>query len=68
MLKLRLIISLATSVDVEHVFSHARIVIPHLQNQLSPKTVHRIMCVGAWSHEDLSDLKALKVLMAIKDD
>ena len=43
------IISPATSVDVERVFSHGRILLSHLRNWLSPQTTCSLMCLQAWS-------------------
>ena len=44
-----LTISLATSVDVEHVFSKGRIILSHVQNGLSIQSTHGLLCLGAWS-------------------
>jgi hAT family C-terminal dimerisation region len=42
-------IFLATSVDVERVFSTGRIILSHLRNRLSVQSIRALMCVGAWS-------------------
>ena len=39
----------ATTVDVEHVFSKGRILLPHVRNRLSAQSTRALMCVGAWS-------------------
>jgi hypothetical protein len=44
-----LTISLATSVDVERVFSKGRIVLSHVQNGLSVQSTRALLCLGAWS-------------------
>ena len=44
-----LTISLATSVDVEHVFSKGKIILSHVQNGLSIQSTHALLCLGAWS-------------------
>lgn len=40
---------LATSVDVERVFSRGRLVLSHVRNRLSAQSTRAILCVGAWS-------------------
>ena len=40
---------LATSVDVERVFSQGRIILSHLRSRLSVQTIRALMCVGEWS-------------------
>ena len=40
---------LATSVDVEHVFSNGRLVLSHVRNGLSVQSTRALMCLGAWS-------------------
>ena len=42
-------INLATSVDVERVFSQGRILLSHLRSRLSVQSIRALMCVGAWS-------------------
>lgn len=41
---------LATSVDVEQVFSHGRLLLLHVHNRLSAQTTWALMCLGDWSH------------------
>ena len=40
---------LATTVDVERMFSQGRIVLSHIRNCLSSQSTRALMCVGAWS-------------------
>jgi len=40
---------LATSTDVEHVFSKGQLVLLHIHNWLSVASTHALMCLGAWS-------------------
>lgn len=40
---------LATSVDVERVFSEGRILLSHLRSRLSVQSTRALMCVGVWS-------------------
>ena len=44
-----LIFLLATSVDVERVFSKGRLVLSHIRNGLSVQSTRALMCLGAWS-------------------
>ena len=39
----------ATSVDVERVFSKGRILLSHVRNRLSVQSTWALMCLGAWS-------------------
>jgi hypothetical protein len=52
MLQFQLLIygrKVATSIDVERVFSQGRILMSHIQNCLSLQTAHALMCLGDWS-------------------
>ena len=56
---------IATSVDVERVFSHGRIVLSHLRSRLSVQSTRALMCLGVWSalgYVKDSDIKAVVVL------
>jgi hypothetical protein len=44
-----LIISPATSTDVERVFSRGRILLSHIRNRLSAQSTRAIVCLGSWS-------------------
>jgi len=51
----------ATTVDVERVFSHGRLVLPYVRSRLNVQSTQALMCVGAWSLLGLineSDIKA----------
>jgi len=39
----------ATSVDVEHLFSHGRLVLSHVCNRLSVQSTCTLLCLGSWS-------------------
>lgn len=61
---------LATSVDVERVFSKGRLLLPHVRNRLSVNTIRALLCLGDWSkkgyiHE--ADIKAAAKLPDIRD-
>jgi len=38
----------ATSIDVEHLFSHGRLLLSHVHSHLSPQSVHVLLCLCAW--------------------
>jgi hypothetical protein len=62
---------LATSVDVERVFSQGRIVLSHLRSRLSVQSTRALMCLGAWSALGFvsdSDIKAVVRLPEIPAD
>ena len=40
---------LATSADVERLFSRGRLVLSHVRNRLSAQSTRAILCLGAWS-------------------
>lgn len=40
---------IATSVDVERVFSKGRLVLSHIRNGLSVQSMRALMCLNAWS-------------------
>jgi hypothetical protein len=40
---------LATSVDVEQVFSYGRLVLPHVRNRLGVRSTCTSLCVSSWS-------------------
>src|ERR1700678_2511626 len=44
-----LLIFVATSVDVEQVFSQGRIILSHLRSRLSVQSTRALMCIGVWS-------------------
>ncbi|KIM53583.1 hypothetical protein SCLCIDRAFT_74190, partial [Scleroderma citrinum Foug A] len=40
----------ATSIDVECLFSHGRLLLSHVRSRLSVKSTRALLCLGAWSH------------------
>ena len=63
-----LLTKLATSVDVERVFSQGRIVLSHLRSRLQVQSTRALMCLGIWSRLGYvkdSDIKAVVVLPGI---
>lgn len=62
---------LATSVDVERVFSKGRLVLSHIRNRLTVASTRALMCLGAWSILGLvedADIKAVANLPDVMDD
>ena len=62
---------IATSVDVERVFSQGRIVLSHLRNRLSVMSTRAVMCLGVWSclgYVKDSDIKAAVTLPVVHVD
>lgn len=44
-----LIISIATSVNVERLFSRGRLVLSHTRSRLSVTSTRALLCLGSWS-------------------
>jgi len=66
-----LIPSLATSVDVECVFSKGRLLLSHVRNRLTVDSTWALLCLGEWSrlgfvHKE--DLQAAAVLPELKEE
>lgn len=62
--------AVATSTDVEFVFSQNRILLSHTRNQLYAQTTQASMCLGAWSVLGLvkdSDIKSAAVFPDVED-
>ena len=58
---------LATTVDVERVFSRGRLVLPHVRNRLAVQSTRASLCVGVWS--SLGLVKDSDIKMSVgKDD
>ena len=61
----------ATSVDVECVFSHGHLVLSHVQSWLSVQSTHALICLGSWSLKGLvmdSDVLAVGFLADVEGD
>jgi hypothetical protein len=57
---------LATTVDVERVFSRGRLVLPHVCNRLGVQSTRASLCVGQWS--SLSLVKDGDIKMSLGRD
>jgi len=56
---------------VEHIFSHGRLVLSHVRNQLSSQSTWALLCLGSWSLQDLvvdSDVLAITALEEVEGD
>lgn len=56
---------LATSVNVERVFSKGRILLSHLRSRLSVQSTRALMCLGVWSRMGYvkdTDVKSATIL------
>ena len=63
--------SIATSVDVERLFSQGRILLPHLWNGLSAQSVRALLCLGDRVRLDLvqdDDVQHVTAEAEVKDD
>ena len=45
----KLTLPIATSIDVERLFSRGRLVLSHVRNCLSVQSTHALLCVGLWN-------------------
>ena len=64
--KIELIYLLATSMEVEHVFSQGRLLLSHIRSRLSVQSTRALMCLGVWSKLGFitdSDIKAVVVVL-----
>ena len=62
---------IATSTDVEHVFSQGRILLSHIRNRLSSQSICALMCLGGWSRLGLvkdKDILAVTTFAEIEGD
>lgn len=60
-------IVLATSVDVERVFSKGRLILSHVRNRLSVDTTRALMCLGNWSKQGQVSDDVLKAASKLPD-
>jgi hypothetical protein len=66
-----LLSQLATSVDVERVFSQGRLLLSHIRSRLSVQSTRALMCLGVWSQLGFvtdSDVKAAVILPELHAD
>ena len=61
----------ATSVDIEHVFSRRCLFLSHVRSWLSAQSTHVLICLGSWSLKGLvmdSDVLAVSSLADVEGD
>ena len=66
-----LIYILATSVDVEHIFSWGRLILSHVCSHLSAQSTCALICLGSWSLLGLikhSDVVVVTVLPKVEEE
>ncbi|KAJ2927840.1 hypothetical protein H1R20_g9248, partial [Candolleomyces eurysporus] len=54
----------ATSVAVEHVFSKGQLIISHIRNRLSGQSTRALLCLGAWTKQNL--VKSLDLIEVLR--
>jgi len=62
---------LATSVDVERVFSRGRLLLSHIRNRMSAESTRALLCLNNWGKQGFikqEDLKAAAVLPEVNDE
>lgn len=58
-------IFVATSVDVERLFSRGRVLLAHVRNRLCAQTIRALLCLGSWSRLGLvkdADIKKVTIM------
>jgi len=63
--------AIATSTDVECVFSQGQVLLSHIHNWLSSQSIQALMCLNSWSRLGLvkdKDIFAVTVLAEIEGD
>ena len=58
---------LATSVDVERVFSKGHLVLSHVRNRLTVESSWALLCLGAWSKLGLVSSDDIKTAASLPD-
>jgi hypothetical protein len=61
-------LSIATTIDVERVFSHAHLVLPYVRKSLGVQSMHVSLCVGLWSSQGLIKDGDIKTALGADDD
>jgi hypothetical protein len=59
--------SIATSVDVERIFSQGRLLLSHVRNCLSAQSTRALLCLGSWSRIGLIKDKDVLAVTALAD-
>ncbi|KIJ16147.1 hypothetical protein PAXINDRAFT_76130, partial [Paxillus involutus ATCC 200175] len=56
---------LATSIDVERLFSRGCLIITHTRSHLSAQTTRALLCLGAWSLHHENEEEMIYLYMAL---
>ena len=62
---------LATSVDVEHIFSSGGLLLSHVHSRLASQSIQVAICLGSWSKQGQvkeSDVFAVTILDEVEGD
>ncbi|TFK82771.1 hATC-domain-containing protein, partial [Polyporus arcularius HHB13444] len=57
-----------TSVDIERIFSRGRLLLPHVRNGLSARSIRALLCLGEWSRLGLVKDRDVKHDLEDSDD
>jgi hypothetical protein len=57
----------ATTVDVERVFSRGRLILPHVRSRLAVQSTRASLCVGLWSTQGLVKDGDVKVAVGVAE-
>jgi hypothetical protein len=66
-----LALKLATSVDVERVFSRGRLILSHVRSGLSAHSIRALVCLGPWSCMGMvkdDDVKAVSMMPEVEGE
>ena len=61
------ILPIATSVDVERLFSRGRLILPHTRSGLSVTSTRALLCLGSWSRLGLVRDEDVKAVMNLNN-
>lgn len=66
-----MVLLIATSVNVDRVFSRGRLLLSHVRSHLNADTTRAVLCVGAWSaagYVKTEDARAVSQLPEVEGD
>jgi len=58
---------LATSIDVERLFSKGRLILSHVRNRLSAGSIRELLCLNNWSTQGLVKMEDLKAAVTLPE-
>lgn len=59
---------IATSIDVERIFSRGRLLLSHTRSRLSTQTTRSLLCVGLWSLQKLVKTEDVIAVSKMQDE